>query len=180
MKAHRSATGPSGRRRPLLFQELVFHPQPPDLIIEFLHTCTLHRRQRLIRFGMLPPPGIDPVPQSPIVDPQVPGHLSDRLSRRNHHLHGLSLELRAELAAMLWPSTDPLSWTESHCPRSLIHLNKTFASRMHAKRQPGFGGMEPREPGGSQPGVDRVVDRPPAKSQCNQRFRRSPPWRLCS
>jgi hypothetical protein len=50
---------------------------------------------------LLAPPGVHPVPQGPIVDPQVPGHLSDRLTGLNHHLHGLSLELRAELAAML-------------------------------------------------------------------------------
>src|SRR5262249_32794565 len=71
---------------------------------------------------MLPAPGIHPVPQGPVVDPQVPGHLRDRLAGRDHHLHGLSLELRAELAAMLWHRTDPLSRAESHCPRSLIHL----------------------------------------------------------
>src|SRR5215510_10246515 len=71
---------------------------------------------------MLAAPGIHPVPQGPVVDPQVPGHLRDRLAGRDHHLHGLSLELRAELAAMLRHETDPLSRAESHCPRSLIHL----------------------------------------------------------
>src|SRR4029453_2545736 len=88
-----------GRR---FFQELVFHPQPRQLSFEFLHARTLHRRKRLVRLRMLAPPGVHPVPQGPIVDPQVPGHLRDRLTGLNHHLHGLSLELRAELAAMLW------------------------------------------------------------------------------
>lgn len=35
------------------------------------------------------------------MDPQVAGHFGDRLAGFDHHLHGLSLELRAELAAML-------------------------------------------------------------------------------
>jgi Insertion element 4 transposase N-terminal len=58
-----------------------------------------------------------------VVDPQVPGDNGDGLAGLDHHLHGLSLELRAELAAMLWHETDPLRLAESHCPRSLIHLN---------------------------------------------------------
>lgn len=44
---------------------------------------------------MFPPPGIDPVPQGPVIDSQVPDHLSDRLTRRHHHLHGLGLDARA-------------------------------------------------------------------------------------
>jgi hypothetical protein len=40
-------------------------------------------------------------------------------------------------------------------------------------------GVKSRVPGGGQPGVDRVVDRPPAQFQCNQRFRRSRSWCLC-
>src|SRR5262245_696851 len=75
-----------------------------------------------------------PVPQGPVVDPQVPGHLRDRLAGRDHHLHGLSLELRAELAAMLRHETDPLSRAESHCPRSLIHLNPALAGVAHRLR----------------------------------------------
>jgi hypothetical protein len=38
-----------------------------------------------------------------------PLHLSDRLTGREHHLHRLSPELRAELAAMPGHGTDPLS-----------------------------------------------------------------------
>jgi hypothetical protein len=75
-----------------------------------------------VRFGVLMPPGVHPVSRGPIVDPQVPGHLRDGLAGLDHHLHGLSLELRAELLPMLWHRTDPLSRAESHYPRSLIHL----------------------------------------------------------
>src|SRR5262249_23268352 len=84
---------------------------------------------------MLAAPGIHPVPQGPVVDPQVPGHLRDRLAGRDHHLHGLSLELRAELAAMLRHETDPLSRAESHCPRSLIHL-KPWQQPLSLSMQP--------------------------------------------
>jgi hypothetical protein len=35
--AHRAATGAPARRRPRLFQELVLHPQPADLILELPH-----------------------------------------------------------------------------------------------------------------------------------------------
>src|SRR5262249_6374820 len=117
------------------FQELVLHPQPGHLGLEFLHARTLHRRNKLVRFRVLVPPGIDPVPQGPVVDPQVPGHLSTRLTGLDPHGHGLSFELRAELPPMLWHRTDPLSGAESHCPRSLIHLTCTCGlwwSQAHA------------------------------------------------
>lgn len=61
----------------------------------------------------------------------VPGHLRDGFAGRDHHLHSLSLELRADLAAMLWHETDPLSRAESHCPRPSIHLNAPYRSRGH-------------------------------------------------
>ena len=50
---------------------------------------------------MLPPPHVHPVLQGAIVDPQVAGDFRDRLAGIDHHLHSLSLELRAEPAAML-------------------------------------------------------------------------------
>ena len=33
-------------------------------------SCTLHRGKSLVRLRILPPPGIHPVPQGPIVDPR--------------------------------------------------------------------------------------------------------------
>jgi hypothetical protein len=62
------------------FQELVLHPQPGDLVFEFLPARTLHRGQGLVWLGMLAAPGVHPVPQGPVMDPQVPGHLRDRLA----------------------------------------------------------------------------------------------------
>src|ERR1700722_11409716 len=64
--AHRSATGASARKRPLLFLELVLPPQPTVLILEFLHARSLHRAQGLVRLGMDPPPRIHPVPQGSV------------------------------------------------------------------------------------------------------------------
>ncbi len=46
--------------------------------------------------------------------------LGDRLARLNHHLHRLSLKLRAEPPTMSRHKTNPL-WSESPCPRSLVH-----------------------------------------------------------
>jgi hypothetical protein len=42
------------------------------------------------------------------MDPQVTSDLGDRLARLDHDLHGLSFELRAELAAMVWQKTNSL------------------------------------------------------------------------
>jgi len=61
-------------------------------LLEFLHTHTLHRTQRLIRLRVSPPIGIHPGPQRSIMDPQLPGDLSDRLPGLDHHLHRLSLD----------------------------------------------------------------------------------------
>jgi hypothetical protein len=124
---HRSQRTARLRRRPreegLGFSGTRFHPQPADLVFEFFHACTLNRGQGPVRFGILLPPRVHPAPLGPVVDLQVPGHLSDGLTSRDHHLLGLSLELRAELPAALWYRTDPLNQAENRCPRSLIHLN---------------------------------------------------------
>jgi len=55
------------------------------------------------------------------MDARFAGDLGDRLAGLDHHLHGLRLELRAELAAMLW--REQILSAEITCPRSLIHLS---------------------------------------------------------
>jgi hypothetical protein len=57
------------------------------------------------------------------MDAEVTGDLGDRLAGLDHHLHGLSLELRAELAAMLWH--EQILSAKRTCPRSLIHLTRS-------------------------------------------------------
>src|SRR4051812_38871322 len=59
-----------------------------------------------------------PVAQRALIDAQVAGDLGDGLAGLEHHLHGLSLELRAEPAPLLWHGQ--ILSAESHCPRSLV------------------------------------------------------------
>jgi len=47
-------------------------------------------------------------------------HLGNGCASRDHHLHCLSLELRAESPTMLWHRTDPCMRAQNHCPRYLI------------------------------------------------------------
>src|SRR3954454_14714341 len=60
-----------------------------------------------------------PVAQRPLVDPKVASDLGDGLAGLEHHLHGLSLELRAEPPPRLWHGQ--ILSAQSHCPRSLVH-----------------------------------------------------------
>src|SRR4051794_1894478 len=101
------------------FQELVLHPQPPDLGFHLAHAGTLDRRQRLLRLGILIAPRFHPVAERPVIDTQIPSHFRDRLAGLEHHLDGLSLELRAELPASLWH--EQILSVGRNCPRSLIH-----------------------------------------------------------
>src|SRR3954465_9738439 len=84
------------------FQELVLHPQPADLVFHFLHAGALHRIQVRNGLGVLTSPDVEPVAQGALVDPQVAGDLGDGLTGLEHHLHGFSLELRAEPSPLLW------------------------------------------------------------------------------
>src|SRR4051812_29612722 len=60
-----------------------------------------------------------PVAQRALVDPQIAGDLRDGLASLDHHLHGLSLELRAEPSTLL--GHGPILSVERNCPRSLVH-----------------------------------------------------------
>src|SRR4051812_29194669 len=88
-----------GRR---FFQELVLHPQPADLVFHFLHAGALHRIQVRNGLRVLTSPDVEPIAQGALVDPQVAGDLGDGLAGLQHHLYGLSLELRAEPSPLLW------------------------------------------------------------------------------
>src|SRR3954447_742025 len=101
------------------FQELVLHPQPADLVFHFLHAGALHRIQVWNGLGVLTSPDIEPIAQGALVDPQVAGDLGDGLAGLEHHLHGLSLELRAEPSPLLWHGQ--ILSAASHCPRFLVH-----------------------------------------------------------
>src|SRR3954469_23592037 len=95
-------TGWRHRRHDYFFQELVLHPQPADLVFHFLHAGALHRVQVRNGLRIIAPPEIDPIAQGALVDPQVAGDLGDGLTGLQHHLYGLSLELRAEPSPLLW------------------------------------------------------------------------------
>src|SRR6185312_11433772 len=102
------------------FQELVLHPQPAYLVFQFFHVCALHRRQRLIGLRVRTPPHVHPIPQGAVMDSEVTGNLGDRTAGLQHHLHRLSLELRAEPATTFWHEPHPLEIKRT-CPRSLVH-----------------------------------------------------------
>jgi hypothetical protein len=55
--------------------------------------------QRPVPLPAAAPVGVHPVPQGPLVDPQVPGHLRDRLARLPDQPHRALLEVRIELPA---------------------------------------------------------------------------------
>src|SRR4051812_48984705 len=59
------------------------------------------------------------VAQGALVDPQVTSDLGDRPAGLEHHLHGLSLELRAELPPLLGHGR--ILSGGGPCPRSLVH-----------------------------------------------------------
>ena len=82
----------------------------------------LYRTNRLVWFRVRASPRINPISQGSNVDAKITGDLDDRLPRLDHHLHRLSLKLRAEPPTMFRHRTDPL-WFESSCPRSLVHPN---------------------------------------------------------
>src|SRR5690606_29818504 len=82
-------------------QELVLHPQPADLVFHLCHAGSLRRSLLGFRFRTVTTPDVNPVAQCALVDLQVSGHLGDRLTGLQHHLHGLSFELRAELPSLL-------------------------------------------------------------------------------
>src|ERR1022692_1672312 len=104
------------------FQELILHPQPAILILKFLHARSLHRGKGLVRLRVLPLIRAHPVAQGPIMNTKITGHHGDRLAGLDHHLHGLSLELRAEPPALL--GHGQILSVESPCPRSLVHLRQ--------------------------------------------------------
>jgi hypothetical protein len=65
------------------------------------HPGLIDRRERLVRLRIGIPPRFHPVTQSAVIDTQITSHFRDRLAGLDHHLHSLSLELRAELATLL-------------------------------------------------------------------------------
>src|SRR4051794_23222264 len=71
---------------------------------------------------------------APTSVPRSPGDLGDRLARLDHHLHRLSLELRAEPPALL--GHGHIISIEGTCPRSLVHLRPapTTAARRRSVR----------------------------------------------
>ena len=81
-------------------------------------TRALHGAQIRLRFRFLTTPDVDPVTQVPR-DPGIAGDLGDGLAGLEHHLHGLSFELRTELPPLLrHGQTLP---GENCCPRSSVH-----------------------------------------------------------
>jgi len=60
------------------------------------------------------------------MDTQIPGDLRDRPTRLDHHLHRLSLELRAETSTLL--GHEQILSVESHCRKTLIHLRVRYVS----------------------------------------------------
>ncbi len=52
----------------------------------------------LLLIGMLDPILVHPVPEGALVDLDLASHFGDRPGRLDHHLHGLVLEFRTELA----------------------------------------------------------------------------------
>src|SRR4051794_22777349 len=68
---------------------------------------------------MVPAPGLHPVAQSAVVNPQLAGDLGYRLPGLQNHLDGLSLELRAEPSALLGHGA--ILSGRRPCPRSLVH-----------------------------------------------------------
>jgi len=66
------------------------------------------------------------------MDSQVTNDLGDRLARLDHDLHSLSVELRAELAAMVWRKQ--ILSAERHYSESLVHLALSEASGLARSR----------------------------------------------
>src|SRR3954454_3304325 len=73
------------------------------------------------------PVGVDPVAQRAVVHPQIAGDLRDGLASLDHHLHGLSLELRAEPSTLL--GHGPILSVERNCPRSLVHPKRRWSRK---------------------------------------------------
>src|SRR5512142_1434769 len=79
----------------------VLLPQPDQL-------RPLVLTQRPIRLPAAAPVSIDPVAQGALVDPQVPGHLRDRLARLPDQPHRALPEVLIELPARLCHRRTPL------------------------------------------------------------------------
>src|SRR4051812_45110707 len=75
---------------------------------------------------MVPAPGLHPVAQGAVVDPQLAGDLGYRLPGLQDHLHGLSLELRAEPSSLLGHGA--ILSGRRPCPRSLVHPSGDLAA----------------------------------------------------
>src|SRR4029450_4497042 len=82
-------------------------------------------------FGIRIAPRCHPVTQRLGNDTQIASHFRDRPAGPAHHLHRLSLELRAELPAPL--CHEQILSVERPRPRSLVHPNR-------CKREPRLAG----------------------------------------
>jgi hypothetical protein len=118
-----------------------------------LHSGTLRQGHRLIRFRVRTPPGVDPVAQRAVMDTEITGNLRDRFLGLDHHLHSLSLELRAEPTTLL--GHEQILSLKTHCPRPLAHLSSsvcrgscgcTRGSRSRSRRRPRSRCLRAREP----------------------------------
>src|SRR3954451_11471940 len=102
------------------FQEFVLHPQSADLVFHFLHAGSLHRVDRRFGFGVFTAPGVDPVAQGAVMDPEITSDLRDWLAGLEDHLDGFGLELGTEPTSLL--GHVPILSSGRTCPRSLVHL----------------------------------------------------------
>ncbi len=76
--------------------EMPVHGHDPQSIPEVWGP--VRDRQRWLVVGMLDPILVHPVPEGALVDLDLASHFGDRPGRLDHHLHGLVLEFRTELA----------------------------------------------------------------------------------
>jgi len=98
MNSYFALTDTPGRRRPRFSQKLRFQPQFAVLPLQFAQPGPVRDRQWWLLIGVLDPILVHPVPEGALVDLDLASHFGDRPGRLDHHLHGLVLEFRTELA----------------------------------------------------------------------------------
>jgi hypothetical protein len=82
-------------------EDITLHPQLGVLPLELLEPCALVDAQAFLLAALDPVP-VHPVAQRPRVDPQISGHLRDRLAGLTHDPDRALTELGVVLPSCLW------------------------------------------------------------------------------
>src|SRR5215212_1625842 len=118
-------------------EHITLHPQLRILPLQLTQTGSFIDVQAVLLAALDPLP-IHPVAQGPRIDPEVPGHLSDRLAGLTHDPHRALTELGVVLPTCLWHHHSSYAMPPRFCGIPAVPSSPSPASRtsLWSRRRP--------------------------------------------